>query len=116
MLGARVVLQEAGAKWGLGSGGGDLCLPSPQTPSEADGRLEIFPLLYKIHIVVLKLVRLFTGEILSSHASICKVRHFNFLCLISVPSCTAKQSTRPTGVRREKHLQCLSLADLGHER
>ena len=58
----------------------DLCSPSPQIPSEADSGLEIFPPLYTISTVVLKLVRLLTVEILSIHTSICKVRHLTFLC------------------------------------
>lgn len=69
----------------------DLC--SPQIPSETNSGLEMSPLLYKISAFVLKLMRRLTGEILSIHASICKVRHLTFVCLISLPSCTAEQLT-----------------------
>lgn len=93
----------------------DLCPTCPQIPLEADSRLEKI-CLYKICTVALKLVRLLTGEVLSVHASICKVRYLTFLCPISLPSCTVEQLTRPSCVSRERFLQCLSLVDLRYDR
>jgi len=69
----------------------------------------MFPLLYIISTFILTLVTLLTGERLSIHTSICKVRHLTFFCLTSLPSCTVEQLKWPACVQREGYLQYLPL-------
>lgn len=70
----------------------DLCPTFPQVPLEADSRLEIFPL-FNICNCIEPAETASRRDILSIDASVCKVRHLTFLCLISLPGCTAEQLT-----------------------